>query len=57
MFLTALNRLVRDFEGTTNSGISVRPPSGLVFVVPGAVASSFFPSEQFHDSYLEFGLV
>ena len=40
--LTALNRLVRDFEGTPNSGISVRPPSGLMFVVPGAVASSFF---------------
>ena len=40
--LTALNRPVRDFEGTPNSGISVFPPSGLVFVVPGAVASSFF---------------
>ena len=33
-FLTApLNRLVRDFEGTPNSGVSVRPPRGLVLVV------------------------
>ena len=46
MFFTALNRLVRDFEGTPNSGISVRPPSGLVFVVPGAVASSFFRASR-----------
>ena len=45
-FLTALNQLVRDFEGTPNSGVSVRPPSGLVLVVPGALASSLFRASR-----------
>ena len=44
-FVIVLNQLVRDFKRTPNSGVSVCPPTGLVLVVPGALAffSSFEP--------------
>ena len=42
ILLTALNRLVRDFEGTPNSGVSVRPTSGLTLVVPSGLTRSLF---------------
>ena len=45
-FIALINRLVRDFEGTPNPGVSVRPPSGLVLVVPGALASSLFRASR-----------
>ena len=54
--LTALNRLVRDFEGSPNSGISVRPPSGLVPVVPGAIASFLFRASSSTTPISNFGL-
>ena len=54
--LTALNRLIRDFEGSPNSSISVRPPSGLVPVVPGAIASFLFRASSSTTPISNFGL-
>ena len=44
------------FRGTPNSGISVRPPSGLVLVVPGAVASFLFRASTCTISISNLGL-
>ena len=45
------------FEGTPNSGVSVRPPSGLVLVVPGALASSRFRASRSTAPISNLGLV
>ena len=56
-FLTALNRLVRAFGGTPNSGVSVRPPSSFVLVVSGALASSVFRASRSTTPISNLGLV
>jgi hypothetical protein len=57
-FLTAIpNRLARGLEETPKSGDSVRPPSGLVLVVSGALASSLFRASRSRAPTSKLGLV